>query len=457
MPVAARRAIAGSPETGTARTGAIIRSPIPMPEKIVLAYSGGLDTSVAVHWLRAERGYDVVTLTVDVGNEPDLEAIVAKAQRIGAVATRTIDARELFVRYFVFPALQAGAVYQNQYPLATALARPLIAKLLVDIAREEGAVAVAHGCTGKGNDQVRFDVGVASLAPDLRIVAPAREWGMTRQQEEDYARRHGVPLPQGGSPFSIDQNLWGRSIEAGDLEDPWVEPPEAAFAWTKPVDATPPQPRDVEIEFERGVPVALDDQRLEGVDLIATLTRVAGEHGIGRIDHVEDRVVGIKSREVYEAPAAVVLLAAHAAVEAMVLSREQLALKQRLAQEYAELIYSGRWFSAHHQDIAAYVQSTQRFVSGLVRVRLHRGSFRVVGRRSPHSLYQPALATYGQGDTFDAGAAVGFIQIWGLPLRTQARQQLIGYTEEPLAIATPQVDEPPKLDAPLQGKAGVQA
>ncbi|MBI2911416.1 MAG: argininosuccinate synthase, partial [Chloroflexi bacterium] len=221
------------------------------------------------------------------------------------------------------------------------------------------------------------------------------------------------------------------------------------FAWTRPVDTTPAQPQVVEIEFERGVPVALDGQRLAGVDLIAALTRIAGEHGIGRIDHVEDRVVGIKSREVYEAPAAMVLLAAHAALESMVLAREQLALKQRLAQEYAELIYSGRWFSAHHQDIAAYIQSTQRFVSGLVRVRLHRGSFRVVGRRSPHSLYQPALATYGQGDTFDAAAAVGFIQIWGLPLRTQARQQLIGYIEEPLAIATPLVEEPPKLDSPL--------
>ncbi len=374
-----------------------------MAEKLVLAYSGGLDTSVAVRWLAVERGYDVVALTVDVGLDRDRAMVEERARAAGAVDFRLIDAREDFVRYFAFPALAAGAVYQGRYPLATALARPLIAKLMVDVARETGALAVAHGCTGKGNDQVRFDVSVQALAPDLRIVAPVREWELhTRESEIEYAQRHNIPVPvTKESPYSTDENLWGRSIEAGPLEDPWREPPEDVFAWTRPVAATPDEPRYVEFGFERGLPVSLDGERLDGVSLVERLNALAGEHGVGRIDHLEDRLVGIKSREVYEAPAAVTLLAAHAALEQMTLSKQQLRMKALVAQEYAELIYNGLWFTGHHQDLASYVQSTQRHVSGTIRLRLHKGQATVVGSQAPRSLYAFSLATYDEGDQFD--------------------------------------------------------
>ncbi|MFQ5880191.1 MAG: argininosuccinate synthase [Dehalococcoidia bacterium] len=403
-----------------------------MPEKLVLAYSGGLDTSVAIRWLKEERDYGVIAFTADVGIEKDREAIQSRAEAAGAAGFVWRDARHEFVRHFIFPALRAGAVYQGRYPLATALSRPLIAKLLVEVARRQGATAVAHGCTGKGNDQVRFDVSVQALAPDLRIVAPVREWDMGRDDEVAYAQRHQIPVPvTRESLYSTDENLWGRSIECGVLEDPWQEPPEEVFAWTKPVAEAPDQPLYVEITFEGGAPVALDGEEMDGVALIHRLNVMAGEHGVGRIDHLEDRLVGIKSREVYEAPAALTLLAAHQALEHMTLAKDQLRLKARIAQEYAELVYNGLWFTPHHQDLMAYVQSTQRFVSGTARVRLHKGQATVVGRKSPKSLYDFSLATYERGDQFDQKAAPGFIHIWGLPVRTQAQAQPLSAEETP--------------------------
>lgn len=414
-----------------------------MAEKIVLAYSGGLDTSVAIRWLKLERGYDVVALTVDVGNERDFTLIRERAMAAGAVAAEVRDAKELFVHYFCFPALAAGAVYENQYPLATALARPLIAKLLVDVAREYGATAVAHGCTGKGNDQVRFDVATQALAPDLKIVAPVREWSMTRDEEIAYATEQKIPITvTKASPYSIDENLWGRSIELGVLEDPWAEPPEEVYAWTRPVAQAPDEPAYIEIGFEAGVPVSLDGETVPALELVNRVQALACEHGVGRIDHVENRLVGIKSREIYEAPAASVFLRAHQALESLTLSKPQLRFKDRVAQEYADLIYNGLWFTAHHQDLAAYVQSNQRHVSGTVRMRLHKGQATAVGRKSPKSLYSHALATYDRGDQFDQSAAVGFIKLWGLPVQVQASAQLLPEAREPLLIATPNEEGP---------------
>ncbi len=395
-----------------------------MAEKVVLAYSGGLDTSVAIRWIGEKYGMDVITLTAEIGGEKDMPSVREKALQVGAVKALVVDARELFVKHFVYPALQADALYEGQYPLATALARPLIAKLLVDAALEEGAAAVAHGCTGKGNDQVRFDVSLAALAPQLRIIAPAREWGMSREQEIAYAQRHGIPIPVTvASPYSIDENLWGRSIECGILEDPWEEPPEEVFAWTRSPGDAPDESAYVEIGFERGIPLSLDGKEMDGVSLIQELNHLAGSHGVGRIDHLENRLVGIKSREVYEAPAAMVLLMAHKALEAMTLSKDQLRFKEKVALEYADLIYNGLWFSALHQDLAAYVQSSQRHVTGTVRVKLHKGNASVVGRKSPKSLYSYSLATYDKGDQFDQSASPGFIHIWGLPVKTQAQVQ----------------------------------
>jgi len=396
-------------------------------DKVVLAYSGGLDTSVAVKWLKEKYNLDVITLTIDVGNERDFSAIREKALKVGAVKALVIDAKELFVNHFIFPALQGDAIYEGQYPLATALSRPLMAKLLVDTASEEQASAVAHGCTGKGNDQVRFEVSINALSPNLRIIAPAREWGMSREETIEYAQRYDIPLPiTASSPYSIDENLWGKSIECGVLEDPWVEPPDDAFTWTKSPSEAPDKPSYVEIGFEKGIPVSIDRQKVDGISLIQRLNELAGGHGVGRIDHVEDRLVGIKSREIYEAPAAIVLLRAHQALEAMTLSKEQIRFKQKVAQEYADLIYNGLWFTALHKDLAAYVQSSQCCVTGTVRVKLFKGNCSVVGRKSPFSLYSYGLATYDKGDEFDQSASAGFIQIWGLPVKTQAQVQGTG-------------------------------
>src|SRR5450432_1052260 len=398
-----------------------------MSSKVVLAYSGGLDTSVAIRWIKEKYDMDVIALTIDVGNERDLEAISARATQIGAVKALVVDGRADFTRYFVWPALQAGAMYEGEYPLATALARPLIARLLVEVARAEGAVAVAHGCTGKGNDQVRFDVSINTLAPDLKIIAPVREWSMTRDNEIAYAAEHNIPIQAtNASPYSTYQNLWGRSIECGILEDPWAEPPEEVYAWTSNPDTSDAkEPTYLEIAFQNGIPFRLNGEEMEGYVLVETLNKLAGDYGIGRIDHVENRLVGIKSREIYEAPAANVLHIAHKALEGLTLGREQLRFKEIVANEYARLIYDGQWYSAQHQDLAAYVQSTQRFVSGEVRIKLGRGKCSVVGRKSDNSLYNLGLATYDSGDQFDHNAALGFIKLWGLPLSTQAQAQLL--------------------------------
>ena len=396
-----------------------------MAEKIVLAYSGGLDTSVAVKWLQETRGFDVITLTVDLGGQLDLEAIRQRALAAGAIETRFEDQRRAFLERFCWRALRAGALYQDQYPLATALGRPLIAERLVGVAREEGATWVAHGSTGKGNDQVRFDVAVQALAPKLRVLAPLRDgMAMTREEEIAYARQHGIPVTvKPASPYSIDENLWGRSIEAGDLEDATHEAPEDAFAWTRPLTETPEPAETVEIAFETGTPVALDGKVLEAVALVEDLNRRGGLHGVGRIDMIEDRFVGIKSREVYEAPAAVILHLAHRALEELVLEGEGARFKRQVAQEYARLVYQGKWFSSHRVALDAYVASTQTVVEGTVRIALHRGTARVAGRQSRYSLYRPQLATYSSGDEFDHAAARGFITLVGLPLRTQALVQ----------------------------------
>jgi argininosuccinate synthase len=407
-------------------------------ETVVLAYSGGLDTSVAVPWLRETRGVDVVTLTVDVGAGAASDGVLNRALAGGAKQALAVDAREAFVTDFVWPTLQAGARYQGVYPLATAIARPLIARLLVELAHQTGATSVAHGCTGKGNDQVRFDVAVAALDPTLKVIAPMRVgMGMNRDEEIAYAEARGIELDLApSSPYSIDVNLWGRSVEAGLLEDPWTAPPPDAYTWTvDPADA-PREPTEVVIGFSNGVPVSLDGHKLSGVELIEQLHRLAGSYGIGRIDHVEDRLVGIKSREVYEAPAAVVLHDAHDALEGLTLSRELLAFKRQVADRFATLAYDGLWFSELARSLRAFVTWTQRHVTGEVRMRFLPGSAQVVGRRSPHSLYDLTLASYGGEDTFDHEAAVGFISIWGLPVRTQAAVR--GPFEDP--------DEQPLID-----------
>jgi len=393
-------------------------------DKVILAYSGGLDTSVAIKWLKEKYNMDVITLTIDIGNVADLEAIKQKALNLGAIKAFVIDAREPFINSFVFPALKANAIYEGQYPLATALGRPLIAQLLGETAKRENALAVAHGCTGKGNDQVRFDVSVAALAPELRIIAPAREWNMTREQTIEYAQSHNIPVPiTAASPYSIDQNLWGRSIECGVLEDPWTEPPDDVFTWTKSPKEAPDEADYITIGFDEGIPISIDGQRLNGVALIQQVHEIACKHGVGRIDHVENRLVGIKSREIYEIPAATVLTKAHQALEAITLSKDQLRFNNIVAGEYAGLVYNGLWFSRLCQDLATYVDSSQRYVTGEVKVKLYKGNCQVVGRKSPYSLYDYSLATYDKGDAFDQSASTGFIHIWGLPVRTQARVQ----------------------------------
>jgi argininosuccinate synthase len=392
----------------------------------VLAYSGGLDTSVAVRWLQDELRYEVITLTADLGGEGrDAAAVTERALRAGAVAAHVVDARRVFVEHFAFPTLAAGALYEGVYPLATALARPLIAKLLVEVAREEGAVAVAHGCTGKGNDQVRFDVATAALAPELAVVAPVRDWDMGRAEEIAYAAAHGIDVPATvESPYSVDANLWGRSVECGPLEDPWAEPPEAVFAWTANPTACDPAGEELVIGFAQGIPVSLDGTALEAEELVLRLNTVAGRNGVGRVDHVENRLVGIKSREVYEAPAAIVLHAAHAALETLTVPRDVAHLKRQLGGEWARLVYDGLWFGALRTALGAFVTATQEHVSGDVRVRCARGAVTVGGRRAPRSLYSTSLATYDRaGDVFDHAAARGFIELFGLSLRTQARVQ----------------------------------
>ena len=387
--------------------------------KVVLAYSGGLDTSVAVVWL-SEQGYDVVTMTADVGQEViDLEAAKRKALHSGAVKAYIFDLKKTFVENFIWPALRANGMYQGTYPLTSALSRPLIAKTLVDIANKEGAVAVAHGCTGKGQDQVRIEVCANALNPKLEVLAPVRDWHFSREAEMEYAVKHGIPVKATtASPYSIDENMWGRSIECGLLEDPWNEPPEDAYELTaNPLNA-PDIPDYVEITFDGGVPVALDGEKMDGVKLITALNKLAGKHGVGRIDMVEDRLVGFKSREVYECPAPIALINAHRALESMTLDKRVLATKKELEVKFAELTYEGYWYSPLKNCIDAFVNETQQYVNGTVKVRLFKGQAVVRGMKAAKSIYKHDLATYSEGDAFDHSAAVGFIKIWGLPIKT---------------------------------------
>jgi argininosuccinate synthase len=396
---------------------------VPSREKLVLAYSGGLDTSVAIRWLK-DQGYDVVALTIDLGEKKDLDAIQRRALHVGAVAAYVVDGKVPFLRDFVWPSLQAGAVYEREYPLATALGRPLIAAMLVQVARREGAQGVAHGCTGKGNDQVRFDVTTAALAPELKVVAPVREWGMNREDEIEYAREHGIPVPASvESPYSVDENLWGRSIEAGVLEDPWAEPPADVFEWTAAPERCSEEPGHVEIGFKEGLPVTLDGRPTTAVELVQCLNAVGGGHGVGRVDHLENRLIGIKSREVYEAPAAVLLLQAHQALEDITLTKDVARFKEQVAAQWAQLVYDGLWFSPLREALYAFVAQTQRHVTGQVRLKLYRGSSRVVGRKAPEQLYRMELATYGRGDQFDQSAAAGFIKLFGMGVRTASEVQ----------------------------------
>ncbi|MBI4354532.1 MAG: argininosuccinate synthase [Candidatus Omnitrophica bacterium] len=395
-----------------------------MSRTVVLAYSGGLDTSVAVRWL-TDRGYRVIAFMADVGaptssglpRSQGVAHAVRRAKIAGAAKVVVRDLREEFARDYVIPSLQAQARYEGAYPLATALSRPLIAKHLVDVAHQQRAVAVAHGCTGKGNDQVRFEVTVRALDPRLEIVAPVREWTFrSREEEFDYAKRHGIPVDlKRKSAYSIDENLWGLSIESGPLEDPWQAPPGDSFRWINPPEQAPSRGTVATVGFERGAPVSLNGRRMNIVALIEAVCRLGSTHGIGRVDMIESRLVGIKSREVYEAPAATILLEAHAELERLVLDRELLHMKQALALKYAELVYDGLWFTPLKAALDAFVKATQQRVSGTVRLKLLKGHVQVVGRQSPFGLYRKHLATYGKDDQFDQKAAEGFIKLWGLP------------------------------------------
>jgi argininosuccinate synthase len=392
-------------------------------QKVVLAYSGGLDTSILVRILTDEYGYEVIACHADVGESKDTEKLKEKARKAGAVAAEIVDAKDEFASRFCYPALQANALYQGVYPLSAALSRPLIAKHLVAAARKHGAQAVAHGATGKGNDQVRFDLAVKGMAPDLKILAPQRERNITRDAAMEYAAKHGIEVPTSKkSPFSIDENLWGRSIEGGALEEPHTEPPEAAFAWTKSIDDAPATPTYLKIGFEKGLPVTVNGEAMGPAALIAKVGQIAGENGVGRIDLMEDRVVGIKSRETYECPASIALIAAHQDLERFTIMGDALRVKAQIDQRFAQLTYEGFWFSPLRLALQAFNDSLAQTVDGEVTLKLYRGSMRVVGRTSPHGLYNHALSTYGTADKFDHRAAEGFIHLLGLQLQEFSRQ-----------------------------------
>lgn len=406
-------------------------------DKIILAYSGGLDTSVAIKWLQENYNYDVIAVALDVGEGKDLNFVRDKAIQVGAIKSYVVDAKELFANEFVLPALKANAMYEGKYPVVSALSRPLISKVLVDIAAEEGAVAIAHGCTGKGNDQVRFDVSITALNPDLKIVAPVREWGMSRDEEIKYAIEHNIPIPIDlDNPFSIDQNLWGRACECGELENPWNEPPKGAYDLTAHLEDTPDTPEEIEIEFVQGKPVALNGKQMLLSELILELNKIAGKHGVGRIDHVENRLVGIKSREVYEAPGAITLILAHRELEFLTQPREVAQFKPIIEQKVSQVIYEGLWFSPITDALKAFVEETQKFVTGTIRVKLFKGHAIVVGRKSESSLYDENLATYGTEDTFDHKAAIGFVKLWGLQTQVfvQTNKDKLDHTPKAVII-----------------------
>ncbi len=388
--------------------------------KIVVAYSGGLDTSVMVKWLQEKYKADIITATGNLGQKKELVGIKEKAAKTGVATAYVEDLTKEFVEGYVLPALKAGALYEGVYPMATSLGRPLLAKMLVDVARKEGASMVAHGCTGKGNDQVRFEVSIAALAPDLKVLAPLREWEFTSREEEmDYARTHGIPVAAtAASPYSIDENIWGTSIECGILEDPMAEPPADAFQRTVSPESAPDKPVTVTIDFHKGIPSAIDGILMDPVSIIHQLNDLGGAHGVGRIDLVENRLVGIKSREIYEAPAACILHFAHTELERLTLDKSVFHFKRQLSPEYANLVYNGLWFTPLKKALDAFVDESQKTVSGSVKVKLYKGTVSIAGRTSPHSLYNAKLATYTKEDTFDHKASEGFIKIFGLPVKT---------------------------------------
>jgi argininosuccinate synthase len=382
-------------------------------KKVVLAYSGGLDTSVAIPWL-AEQGWEVVAVAVDVGQPGDLQAAVDRAGTLGAVDARLVDAKERFVSGYVLPALRMNALYQGRYPLVSSLSRPLISEVLISIAQETGAEAVAHGCTGKGNDQVRFEVSLSALAPDIQVLAPVRDWGMSREETIRFAQERSLPITTTkSSPYSIDENLWGRSIECGVLEDPWTTPPDDIYELTAVTE--PPSPREVEIGFEAGVPVSIDGESLSPLNAIQAIGKIAGSYGFGRIDLVEDRLVGIKTREIYEAPAALALITAHQDLEALTIERSVAREKRNLESKWSDLVYEGLWFSPLRDAIDAFAATTEPHVTGDVKLRFSHGGCLPVARRSPVALYERTLATYDDDDSFDHSDAAGFIRLWGLP------------------------------------------
>ena len=390
-------------------------------EKVVLAYSGGLDTSVEIAWLK-NKGYDVIACCIDVGEGKDLEEIKQKGLAVGAVESIVIDAKKEFAEEYCLPALQGHAYYENKYPLVSALSRPLIVKHLVEVAKKYGATAIAHGCTGKGNDQVRFEVGIHALAPEMKIEDPIREVHWSREEEIDYAKENGIPVPiTKKSPYSIDENLWGRANECGILENPWNSAPKDAYARTNALEDTPNEADVITLTFENGVPVKLNDEALQLDVLIQKLDKLAGKHGIGRIDHVENRLVGIKSREVYECPAATVLMAAHKDIEDITLEKSLAHFKIYIEDKMADVIYNGLWFSPLMNSLLAFIKESQKDVNGTVRVKLFKGNVICEGRKSANSLYDEKLATYTSADEFDQEAAAGFIKLYGLPTQVYAQ------------------------------------
>ena len=402
----------------------------------MLAYSGGLDTSVMIKWLQEKYSAEVITVTVNVGQPENLAEAEEKANNLGVLKHYSIDAKDEFAKDYVFPAIKANALYEGKYPISTTLSRPLIVKKMVEIAEKHGATALAHGCTGKGNDQVRFDISIGALAPDLKIIAPVREWSMTRAEEIEYAKEHGIPVSTAAKKYSIDQSIWGRSIECGILEDASQEPPEDAYEWTTSPEKAPNTPEYVTITFEAGIPVALNKKTLAPLTLIETLNKTAGKHGVGRIDHIEDRMVGIKSREIYECPAAAVLIEAHKDLEKMVLTRHEVLFKQQIDAQWTFLAYAGLWLDPLKEDLDSFINKSQENVTGEVRVKLYKGNAQIVGRSSPMSLYDQNLVNYNIKTGFNQAYSKGFIELWGLQtrmsnvLKQKAKEQKTGKGDE---------------------------